>query len=72
MWVAYECNLRKHVFSADTHDTHATHVAYVTHVTRVTLTHDMPPESFIRSAKAHDIVSEMQFWVVLQFCYCYC
>ena len=49
---AYECNLRKHVFSADTH---------VTHVTHVTLTrHDMPPECFVRFAKAPDLVSEMQ------------
>ena len=48
--------------TTDTHDTHVTHV---------TLTHDMPPENFIKSTKAHNLGSEMQSWVVLQLCYCY-
>ena len=59
----------EHNLRADTHDTPLRHPRHPRHLGHA---HDMPPESFVRSTKAHDLGSEMQLWVVLQFCYCYC
>ena len=56
----------EHNLRTDTHDTPLRHPRHLGHA------HDMPPESFVRSTKAHDLVSEKQLGVVLQFCYCYC